>query len=295
MTILAVLALSALSTQVYALPDNPVAGAFQLGYADDATGGRRTNDWAALGSVVFTLDDPGLNIQLAGAYDRLNLPAFSNRRVETLKGAPVLIQTSTGADAAQWQYGGDVFWRSLAGIVGINATGTHVSSHSETSTVFTPPGGTPAITSSAFHDTSENAGLFGEYFPFGDITAREKAGWLGGRMHGYYAGTAMVYYPAAQISLSAGANYALMQDAREKDIAVIAEYLPVRSIPVALQLTYTFARYRGTMVGGFEDDNIFGAALKVYLGGRGDSLRDYQRNGTTDWDRPQAALSRFDL
>jgi hypothetical protein len=295
--LLALAAVWALGGRAYAQAGDPVAGTLQIGYVNFDASGHHTNDWAALGSVVFTLTNPGFNFQLNASNDNLDTPEFSSVTKTTTKSITTAVATSTRANAAHWQYGGDVFWRDWAGDFGINASGDRATSNTSSTTVTSVTGEKPSdpVKTSFSHDnTFENVGLFGEYFVLPNLTLRGKGGWIAGDMRGYYLDGALVYYPFRQIALSVGPDYAgLTHDTHEEDIAANFEYMPVPSVPVSMRLGYTYARYHGLAGALKEHDNIFGLTLKAYLGGRGTSLRDYQRNGSTDWDSPQSELARL--
>jgi hypothetical protein len=279
---------------VFAQSGDTLQGTLQLGYSNYDASGHSTSDWTASGSAVFIFDNPGFNLQINAINDNLNTPAFTATAVDSSAGTSTA--ATTRSSGAQWRYGGDLFWRDDAGIIGINATTDKATANSHLSTVTTDSSGiagTPVLTSSNSSSTFENVGLFGEYFVLSDLTLRAKGGWLAGDDRGYYADGALVYYPYRQIAVSAGAGYAVPGSGLSaQDATADLEYMPVPSMPFSLKLEYTYARYRG-LASGHENDNVLAAVLKVYLGERGGTLRDYQRSGTTDWDGTQPAFGRF--
>jgi hypothetical protein len=104
--ILTVAAVWALSSPAFAQAGDPVAGTLQIGYVNFDASGHHTDDWAALGSVVFTLANPGFNFQLNASNDNLDTPEFSSVTKTTAKSITTTVATATRANAAHWQYGG---------------------------------------------------------------------------------------------------------------------------------------------------------------------------------------------
>lgn len=272
-----------------------VAGALQLGYVDFDDRSHTTNDWASLGSAVFTFNDPGINIQINAGNDNLDMSPFSTTTTDA--SAKTSTTTSTHGSGAQWRYGGDVFWRDYAGDFGVAANAGTGSSDSTSSAVTTPFGGkpeTPVVTSTSIRNSSENAGLFGEFFALQELTVRAKGGWVGGDSQGFYGDGGAVYYIVRQVALDASIDYAkLSHGERAQDVGAAFEYLPVPSVPFSLQLSYTYAQYHNLAGVARENDNIIAATLKVYLDGRGSSLRDYQRTGAASWDGLPRAFGRL--
>ncbi|HEY1613364.1 MAG TPA: hypothetical protein VGF97_06695 [Rhizomicrobium sp.] len=204
----------------------------------------------ANGSALFALSDPGFNFQ--GNFNNANISAFSN-------------------SGDSWGAGGDVFWRDHAGTIGANAT-TH-----------SIPGG----------DYLSFDG-FGQWYASPEATVQIKGGWLSNRYDGPFASAGVVVYPMDLISLDLTADYAKANNlgTQLKDVGLTAEYLPVPDLPVSLAVSYSRSRIDGLPLGsqlhGVTDrnDDIFGVAVKLYLGGGGggNTLRDYQRNGPVYWD-----------
>lgn len=79
------------------------------------------------------------------------------------------------------------------------------------------------------------------------------------------------------------------------DAAFTAEYMPIPDLPFTLSLGYSRAEFHNLSGDRTRAANVFTAALKFYLGGSGaaGSLRDYQRNGPTDWDGAPPDLIGF--
>src|SRR5579885_1879957 len=83
-----------------------VAGSLEGGYATYDTPGNRLNEWRGAGSGVFTIDNPGFNLQAN----------FGNSGLKV-----------TGQSADLWRYDADIFWRDHAGAIGIDGGGDSVS------------------------------------------------------------------------------------------------------------------------------------------------------------------------
>jgi hypothetical protein len=273
-----------------------VAGTLELGYSkfDSPT---NTNDWAGLGSVVATFGNPGFNIQLNVADDNIQVPS-TVMTTSTLSGNTVTsIATTTKSNASVWKYGGDIFWRDHAGIIGVNGSAetenaaSNISIVTTTITAGTPKTG-PAVNSSTSIDHGvESAGLFGEYFVLTDLTLRGKGGWFTGDYTGYYGDGAVVYYPYRQFAIQASADYSQTNSGERTEAASAKlEYLPIPSVPFSLVMQYTYAKYRGLPMSVHGGESIFGAAFKVYFDGEGASLREYQRNSVSAWDGPPRVL-----
>ena len=256
---LAVLALS--STPVFAQGgDMQFAGTLGIGWSDYLLPGKpaHPNIWLASGSAVLTLDNPGLNIQ-ANLGNNLD-------------------QILTKGSKDFWSYGGDIYWRDYAGSFGINANSSTASNAGALSIKATPY-------------SVQTYGLFGQWFAEPDLTLELKGGRFEGREEGVYGDGAIVLYPYRDMALSLTADFAEAQHVREqvRDAVLTVEYLPVHDIPVSLYLGYDYAIESQLP---HQQVSVLLVGIKAYLGGggRGGTLVDYQRNGTTNWDAANPTL-----
>jgi hypothetical protein len=236
-----------------------VSGDISGGYDRYDVDGKTANQWNASGSAVLTIDNPGADIQVN----------FANSGLET-PGTKTLASTSTD----NWAFGGDAYWRDYAGDFGVNVTDD----------TFTKGTGTNYV----------SGGFFGEFYVTPTLTLRAKGGRFQGDLDGWYGDSGLVFYPLDQIAISLTGDYARLQNggAKDTDVQIGIEYLPVRDVPVSLALGYTFANYQHVSGGFAGDVNIFSISLKAYFGGggRNGGLVDYQRNGATNWDGAPASI-----
>jgi hypothetical protein len=243
--------------------DGWVAGTVGAGWTDFLTPHASTNDWTANGSVVFTVGNPGFNLQANFANNALEIPRSG---------------TTASQSSDLWSYGGDVFWRDYAGSTGIDIN--FASAISSGSTTFK--------SGTASYDTY---GWFGQFFALPDLTLELKGGRVEDRLEGWYGDAGAIFYPYPTIGLNLTLDYADAQHVRRemKDASFVAEYLPVREVPVSLYIGYDYAEYSQISP---HHVNIFLVGVKAYLGGGGreGTLVDYQRNGTTNWDGAPATL-----
>jgi hypothetical protein len=261
----------ALASAVLAMSSAPVsaqigdmqfAGTVGLGWTDYLLPGEKAhpNEWLASGSAVFTLANPGLNIQA-------NVDNSADR-----------IPTKGLKDF--WSYGGDIYWRDYAGSFGINANSSTASDLSALSIKATP-----------YSYSVQTYGLFGQWFAEPYLTLEMKGGRFQGRVEGLYGDGGVVLYPYHDMALSLTADYANAQQVRKvvRDAVFTVEYLPVHDVPVSLYLGYDFA-FENQL--SHEQVSVLLVGLKAYLGGggRGGTLVDYQRNGATNWDAPNPTL-----
>ncbi len=232
-----------------------IAGTLGLGWTDYLTPDNHASDLTASGSAVLTAANPGFNVQVN----------FNNDALE-------FVTANTRTDVVS--YGGDAFWRDYAGSFGVNVTGTTVTNSNS------------GNSGSGY----QNYGLFGQFFALPDLTVETRGGLLEGHDKGWYGGGGVVFYPLADVALSASGDYADVSTFKRSfaDGTFMVEYLPIHEVPVSLTLGYTYADYSQLA----HRPNVFLLGLKIYLGGggQGGTLVDYQRNGTTNWDGAPPAL-----
>ncbi|HTT83738.1 MAG TPA: hypothetical protein VMF67_09665 [Rhizomicrobium sp.] len=221
-------------------------------------------DWNANGSVLFTIDNPGFDLQ--GNFDNDYLSASAH-----------------GGDF--WSFGGDAFWRDYAGAIGLNFN-THAISDS--------------IQNGSRTDL-DNFGAFGQWYAAPVATLEFKAGWLSQHYEGPYAGVAAVAYPLDSLAVTLDADYAKANHLQPelKDIGLSGEWMPLTEIPVSIAIGYSRAEIDRLPVPPDPDSNrsidIWTVSLKVYLGNGGaeNTLRDYQRNGPVNYDAAPSGLIEF--
>jgi len=232
-----------------------LSGSLLGGYSNYSSPQLHIGTVNAAGSAHFTIDDPGFNLQAN----------FNNTDV-----------FSAAFRGAEWSYGGDAFWRDRSGSIGLNITSREASDGS--------------------HADFMNYGGFGQWFLFSNVTLQLKGGWLAGRYQGQYGDLGAIIYPYSFLALELSADYA--KDTRFgpdlRDLALNAEFLPVRNVPVTFALGYSRAQYRHLINSGTPDDDIFSISVKFYFGGgANDTLVDYQRKGPVDWDGPPPGMIEF--
>ncbi len=260
---LATLALSA--APVFAQGDMQFAGTVGVGWTYYLMPGEKLhpNEWQANGSAVFTVANPGLNVQANVDNDADQLP---KRDLKDF-----------------WSYGGDIYWRDYAGSFGINANWSKASDLGALSLKATP-----------YSYSVQSYGWFGQWFAEPDLTLELKAGRIEGHEEGAYGDGAVVVYPYEDMALSLTADYAEAQRTREqvRDAVLTVEYLPVHDVPVSLYVGYDYALVSQLP---HEQVSVLLVGVRAYLGGggRSGSLVEYQRNGTTNWDA--APRTAFEL
>ena len=221
-------------------------------------------DWNANGSVLFTIDNPGFNLQ--GNFTNDNLSASAH-----------------GGDF--WSFGGDVFWRDYAGAIGLDIDTHAISNYIRNGT------------GSDF----DNFGAFGQWYVSPEVTLEFKGGWLSQHYEGPYGGVAGILYPLDSLGITLGADYAKANhlDPELKDIGLTAEWLPLTEFPVSIGFGYTRAEIDRLPVPPDPDSNrsidLWSVSVKVYFGegGAGNTLRDYQRNGSVNYDSAPPAIIEF--
>jgi hypothetical protein len=246
------------STPVFAQGDMEFAGTVQLGWTDYLLPGvvAHPNAWLAKGSAVFTVTNPGLNIQINAADDADRIPSRGLKDFGS--------------------YGGDVYWRDYAGSFGINANASTATDLAALSNKAAP---------APYSYSVQTYGLFGQWFAEPYLTLEMKGGRFEGKIEGLYGDGAVVLYPYHDMALSLTADYADAEHLRKdvRDLVFTVEYLPVHDVPVSLYIGYDFA-YANQLP--HQQVSVLLVGIKAYIGGEGrtGSLVDYHRNGTTDWD-----------
>ena len=231
------------------------SGTLQGSYSDYNAPFAHLGIFDANGAALFTVNNPGFDFQ--ADFNNVNVSAANH-------------------SGDGWSAGGDIFWRDYAGAIGVNA-----SSHSI-------PGGSDYV----------NYDGFGQWFILPEATLEAKGGWLTNHYQGPFGSGGIVAYPMNQLALDLTADYAKANHLGPelKDIGLSAEFQPLPEIPASFSISYTRARMDRLPIGvnGVTDRNtdIFGASVKIYFGGGGESntLRDYQRNGPIYWDGTPATL-----
>jgi hypothetical protein len=253
-----------------ALAAGPAAAATLTGFAGDVTASYGQND---AGSGSDTLHNFVLGGDVAGPLSSLtNL----NFQVDAS-------YTHNWADhfsAEDWNFGGNIFWASNDGRIGINAnylTVTH--------------GG-----------TFTNVGPFAEWY-FGNITGMVKGGWIstsgsaiGG--HGNYLGAGLTGYFIPDLAITGGVEWADFvsgfgcQVCGRSDVGataweITAEYLFSEEYGVSGFAGYQYTEFRGAS----DHANSFHVGLRWYTGGG--SLEDRHRNGTLNPWLPAVTSAAF--
>jgi hypothetical protein len=221
-------------------------------------------DWNANGSVLFTVDNPGFNLQ--GNFSNDNLSASAH-----------------GGDF--WSYGGDAYWRDYAGAIGLDIDTHAISNYIRNGT------GTDF----------DNFGGFGQWYVAPIATLEFKGGWLSQHYDGPYAGVAAVAYPLDSLAVTLGADYVKANhlEPELKDIGLTAEWLPLPEFPVSLGFGYTRAELDRLPVPPDPKDDrsvdMWTVSFKFYFGagGAGNTLRDYQRNGPVNYDSAPPGMIEF--
>lgn len=238
-----------------------VSGTLEGGYSNYDTPGANLSEWRGLGQGLFTIDNPGFNIQAN----------FGNSGLKV-----------SGQSADLWHYDGDLFWRDRAGAIGASGGGDSVSA------------GIASTTSSSASTTKGydfyHYGIFGEFFMLSDLTLRSRGGRIAGDQSGYYASVGTAWYPISDIAVNLTGDYIKLDKPAPtvEDVGIAAEYMPVRDVPVTLSIGYTYAHF--SQLGNHQD--VLSAGLKWYFGGdpRSGSLVERQRNGPDNWAGPPATL-----
>ncbi|MGH9604885.1 MAG: hypothetical protein ACRD3N_04210 [Terracidiphilus sp.] len=221
-------------------------------------------DWNANGSVLFTLDNPGFDLQ--GNFNDDNLSAAAH-----------------GGDL--WSFGGDAFWRDYAGAIGLDIETHAISNYQKNAT----------------GDDFDNFGAFGQWYTAPQATLEFKGGWLSQHYQGPYGGVGAVGYPLDSVAVTLSADYAKANhlEPELKDIGLTTEWLPLTELPLSIAFSYTRAQLTDFPVPPNPDStralDIWSVALKVYFGGggEGNTLRDYQRNGSVNYDNAPPAILEF--
>ncbi|HEY3639391.1 MAG TPA: hypothetical protein VGK90_14680 [Rhizomicrobium sp.] len=214
-------------------------------------------DWNANGSILFTLDNPGFNLQ--GNFINNGVSAWAN-----------------GGDF--WSYGGDAFWRDRAGAIGLN-----FDSHSFSSgTDFDSFGAFGQWYVAPIATLEFKGGWLSQHYdgPYGSVAAvgypldsialtlnadYAKANHLEPELKDI--GLTAEWLPLTELPVSIGIGYTRA----EVDRLLVSNSDSNRSL------------------------DIFSVSFKVYFGagGYGNTLRDYQRNGPVNYDRAPPALLEF--
>lgn len=239
-----------------------VAGSLSGGYSNYDTPGSNLSEWRGAGSGVLTIDNPGVNVQVN----------FGNSGLKV-----------AGQSADLWRYDGDVYFRDRKGAIGFDGGGDSVSAGIASTT-----SGSKTQSTKGFDFV--HYGVFGEFFMLDSLTMRMRGGRVDGNQSGWYASLGTEWYPLSSIGVSVTGDYIKLDSPSPtvSDVGIQAEYMPVREVPVTLQIGYTYAHL--SQLGGHQD--ILSAGVKWYFGGEGRSgtLVDRQRNGADDWAGPPPSL-----
>ena len=220
-------------------------------------------DWNANGSVLFTIDNPGFDLQ--GNFNNDDLSASAD-----------------GGDFLG--LGGDAFWRDYGGAIGLN-----LDAHALWNNI-----------ANGRNADFDSFGTFGQWYVAPEATLEFKGGWLSQHYEGPYGGVAAVAYPLDAVGVTLSADYAKANhlEPELKDIGLTAEWLPLTEFPVSIAFGYTRAQIDRLPVPDPDSNrslDIWSVALKLYIGGGGEgkTLRDYQRNGPVNYDSAPAGIIEF--
>jgi len=224
-----------------------------IGAATPAHGDQYSVHFAGL----FSLDDPGFNVQVNGGDDWL----AEGRRVDQ-----------------QWTAGANIFWRDRKGTFGIS--GSFASMDGPALPFFQKKAGT------------ETLGLFGEYYVLKDLTLEIKGGGSTGGIPwaSYFGGGGVTFYLLPDLALHSDASMTAFIAGRDwTNVRAEVEYLPYEPVPVSV-----YAGYDYTIVSTLGHANTFMLGFKVHFG-HGQTLVEDQRTGPIEWtaDAAPSAGLRF--
>ena len=228
------------------------AGTLQTAYgatSDNTPGSKTVHSWLIGGDVAGPLSDlAALNFQVGASYTHNWREHFSQEA---------------------WNFGGDVFWASNDGRVGIDASYSNFNR--------------------AGHIT--NGGAIAEWY-FGVLTGMAKGGWLSGGGtgtggHGNYLGAGVTGYFMPDLAITGGVEWDDLVsgrgcqtcgrgDFRTTNWQAMAEFLWSEDIGLSVWGGYTYSD-----INDFKDnthDNLWMIGVRWYMGAG--SLIDHHRNGT---------------
>jgi hypothetical protein len=199
----------------------------------------------AAGSVLFSLDNPGMAVQLNVDFEEPSL---------------------SGVNASIWAFDGDVFWRDSKGTFGVSVDYDSVVG-----------------TTGVLGDTGSSItfyGAYGEWYATSNVTLQFKTGAYsaGGTSNVFVDGGAR-YYLMPNAALDAQAGYLALPGINLTSFGAGAQYMLSRW-PVSLRLGYNYASGGGAHISAVMLDLAFRIG---HVGGE-NSLRDYDRRGPITWD-----------
>jgi len=220
-----------------------VAGALtgKVVFAD--VGGLDVETADADGSLLFSIANPGVNIQLDASF-------------ENVFDAPAGIPESEA-----WSFSGEIFWRDAKGTFGVSV-GTRADD--------------------AFDGSFDTASysLFGEYYVNPMFTVQGKAGWFDTDTPrgGYFASAGATVYFLRNIAWSVGVDYRRIDNPETNVMTYSAdvEFLPYPEIPASFFVGYAYTDFEN-----LPESKAAIAGVRVYFGGGGSSgtLLDRHRSG----------------
>ncbi len=205
-----------------------------------------TDQYTVRGALLYTVDNPGFGFQLEGQDSFYYGLKFN--------------------DAHLWSAGGSMFFRDNKGTIGFS--GSYFATDAPAAPFFT---GKKSI---------ESYGVFGEYYPFGNLTLQIKGGGTSGPvgLASYFAGGGIIFYDSPDLAVHANINYTSFTSGDDwTDFDLGAEYLPFNSVPVSINFGYDHA-----IVGGIGYTSTVYAGLKYHFGS-GNVLSTYHRTGPVEF------------
>jgi hypothetical protein len=205
-----------------------------------------SDQYTVQGSLLYTIDSPGLNVQIDGGNDFYFAVPHS--------------------DAHLWNAGGSVFWRDSKGTFGVSGSYFSVDA--------------PAFPLFAEKKSIASFGVFGEYYAFGNLSLQIRGGGTTGPTGSSsgYAGGGLTFYESPDFALHTEVNFTSFTSGHDwTDVRAEIEYLPFNSVPVGL-----YGGYDHTSVSYGDSANTLLAGLKIHFG-QGRALSTYNRTGPAEW------------
>jgi len=205
-----------------------------------------SDQYTVHGALLYTLDNPGLNVQLEGSDD--------------------FYYAIKHNDAHLWNAGGSVFWRDAKGTFGFSTSYFSVDA--------------PAAPLFSGKKSAQSYGLFGEYYAWSNLTLQIKGGGTTGPTGSasVFGGGGITFYESPDIAVHAETNFTSFASGHDwTDVRADIDYLPFNRVPLSL-----FAGYDYTSVSAGTNVSTFLAGLKYHFGA-GRVLSTYDRTGPVQW------------
>jgi hypothetical protein len=205
-----------------------------------------SDQYTVQGSLLYTIDSPGLNVQIDGGSNFYFAVPHS--------------------DAHLWNAGGSLFWRDNKGTFGVS--GSYFSVDAQALPLFLEK------------KSIASFGLFGEYYAFQNLSFQIRGGGTTGPIGSSsgYGGGGLTFYESPDFALHAEANFTSFTSGHDwTNVRAEIEYLPFNYVPVGL-----YAGYDHTTVSAGNHASTLFAGLKVHFG-QGRVLSTYNRTGPAEW------------